>query len=124
MWTVDGAELPSEVRQTRYPRMARVRQRFDRPRVDDIPATVAAQVAECGLRDRVRPGQPVAVAAGSRGIANIDTIMRAVVDAVRDVGGDPFVFPAMGSHGGATPEGQAAVLEHYGITAELSLIHI
>lgn len=118
MWTVDGAELPSEVRQTRYPRMARVRQRFDRPRVDDIPATVAAQVAECGLRDRVRPGQTVAVAAGSRGIANIDTIMRAVVDAVRDVGGDPFVFPAMGSHGGATPEGQAAVLEHYGITAE------
>ncbi|MEO2005024.1 MAG: hypothetical protein ABGY41_13105, partial [Candidatus Poribacteria bacterium] len=118
MWTVDGAELPSEVRQTRYPSMARVRQRFDRPRVDDIPATVAAQVAECGLRDRVRPGQTVAVAAGSRGIANIDTIMRAVVDAVRDVGGDPFVFPAMGSHGGATPAGQAAVLEQYGITAE------
>lgn len=118
MWNVDGVELPADVRETRYPKMARVRQRFDRPRVDDIPATVAAGVAECGLGERVRPGQSVAITAGSRGIANIDTIVRAVVDAVRGLGGAPFVFPAMGSHGGSTAEGQAAVLEHYGITAE------
>ena len=116
MWSVDGAALPTDVQGTQFPRMARVRQSFDRPRVDDISATVVEQVAACGLGERVGAGQSVAITAGSRGIANMAEIARALVDAVRDVGGEPFVFPAMGSHGGATAEGQAAVLEHYGIT--------
>ncbi len=116
MWSVDGAELPADVRETRFPKMARVRQTFDRPRVDDVAASVRAQAAECGLGSRLRAGDTVAITAGSRGIANIDTVVRGVVDAVRDAGAKPFVFPAMGSHGGATAEGQASVLEHYGIT--------
>ena len=63
----------------------------------------------------IKPGDTVAVGAGSRGIANIDVIVRAVVDYLKDIGARPFVFPAMGSHGGATAEGQLEILEHYGI---------
>jgi hypothetical protein len=60
----------------------------------------------------------VAVGAGSRGIANIAVIVRAAVDYLKELGAAPFVFPAMGSHGGATPEGQREILEHYGITEQ------
>src|SRR5215475_13065537 len=96
------------------PRMIRVRQSFPRPRVSDIPRAVAATLGEAVLR--IRPGDTVAVGAGSRGIANIDTIVGATVRWLRDLGARPFVFPAMGSHGGGTVEGQRSVLEHYGVT--------
>jgi len=64
----------------------------------------------------IKRGDTVAVGAGSRGIANIAVIVRAVVDHLKDLGAKPFVFPAMGSHGGATAEGQLEILAHYGIT--------
>src|SRR5207244_9113190 len=96
------------------PRMIRVRQPFPRRRVADIPRAVAATLGEAALR--IKPGDTVAVGAGSRGIANISAIVGAAVRWLRDLGARPFVFPAMGSHGGGTPEGQLSVLEHYGIT--------
>jgi hypothetical protein len=96
------------------PRMIRVRQTFARPRVSDIPRTVAERLQAAGLP--VKRGDTVAVGAGSRGIANIDVIVGAAVRYLKDLGARPFVFPAMGSHGGGTPEGQLSVLEHYGIT--------
>ena len=96
------------------PRMIRVRQTFARPRVADIPRAVAATLGEAALR--IKPGDTVAVGAGSRGIANIGTIVGATVKWLRDLGARPFVFPAMGSHGGGTADGQLSVLEHYGIT--------
>jgi hypothetical protein len=96
------------------PSMVRVRQAFPRPRVEDIPRTVAERLAAAGLA--VRPGDTVAVGAGSRGIASIDVIVGATVRYLRDLGARPFVFPAMGSHGGGTAEGQLDVLAHYGIT--------
>src|SRR5438874_7812556 len=96
------------------PRMIRVRQTFPRPRVADIPRAVAATLGEAALR--IKPGDTVAVGAGSRGIANIDTIVGATVRWLKDLGARPFVFPAMGSHGGGTADGQLSVLEHYGIT--------
>ncbi len=96
------------------PRMIRVRQTFPRPRVTDVPAAVAHSLADAGLP--IKRGDTVAVGAGSRGIANIDAIVGSTVRWLRDLGARPFVFPAMGSHGGGTPEGQLAVLEHYGIT--------
>jgi hypothetical protein len=94
--------------------MLRVRQNFPRPLVRDIPATVAARLGASTLP--IKRGDTVAVGAGSRGIANIGTIVGATVKYLKDLGARPFVFPAMGSHGGGTPEGQLSVLEHYGIT--------
>src|SRR5438128_9725915 len=96
------------------PKMLRVRQTFARPRVADIPRTVAETLA--AARVAIKRGDTVAVGAGSRGIANIDVIVGAAVRWLRDLGARPFVFPAMGSHGGGTPEGQLSVLAHYGIT--------
>src|SRR5881398_848418 len=97
-----------------WPRMLRIRQTFPRPRVADIPRAVAQALGAAGLP--IKGGDAVAVGAGSRGIANIDVIVGAAVRWLRDLGARPFVFPAMGSHGGGTPEGQLAVLAHYGIT--------
>jgi hypothetical protein len=97
------------------PTMIRLRQTFARPRVEDIPRAVAERLQAAGLP--VRRGDTVAVGAGSRGVANIDTIVKATVRYLLDLGARPFVFPAMGSHGGGTAEGQLSVLAHYGITA-------
>jgi hypothetical protein len=94
--------------------MVRVRQTFARSRVADIPRAVAERLAAANLP--VKRGDTVAVGAGSRGIANIDVIVGAAVRYLRDLGARPFVFPAMGSHGGGTAEGQLDVLAHYGIT--------
>ncbi len=63
----------------------------------------------------IKRGDRVAVGVGSRGIANIVTIARAAVDKLKALGAHPFVIPVMGSHGGATPEGQLGVLAHYGV---------
>ena len=100
-----------------YPRILRVRQLFEAPRVDDVAAAVRAEFARIGLAARIRPGQSVAVGVGSRGIAGLPAVVRALVDTLRAAGGAPFIVPAMGSHGGATAEGQERVLAGYGITA-------
>ncbi|MGO9110393.1 MAG: lactate racemase domain-containing protein [Thermoguttaceae bacterium] len=94
----------------------RVRQKFARPRVADIVHEVRAQLARLELSRRVQPGQSVAITAGSRGIANIVAILRAAAEHLRSLGAEPFLVPAMGSHGGGTAEGQRRVLESYGIT--------
>ena len=96
------------------PRMFRVRQSFAGPRLADIPGGVRSALGGAPLP--IRRGDTVAVGAGSRGIANIAAIVRATVDHLKAMGARPFVFPAMGSHGGATAEGQLDVLAHYGIT--------
>jgi hypothetical protein len=99
-----------------FPRMFRVKQRFEGPTLHDIPAAVRDTMRSLRLQDRVKPGQTVAITAGSRGIANIDRITRAVVDELKTLGLKPFIVPTMGSHGEATGEGQRKILEHYGIT--------
>jgi hypothetical protein len=96
--------------------MVRLRQHFDRPRVEDIPAAVRASLEALDLGKTIRPGQSVALTAGSRGIANIPLVLRSAVQFLRDLGARPYVVPAMGSHGGGTAEGQKKVLESYGIT--------
>jgi hypothetical protein len=95
-------------------RLTKIRQRFPRERIDDVAGTVTAQLA--AIRGAIKPGASIAIAAGSRGIANIARIVKAAADFVRDAGARPFVFPAMGSHGGATAAGQAELLASYGIT--------
>ncbi len=101
-----------------FPRMFRLRQTFDARRVTDISGEVSRQLDSLKLNEQIRPGQSVAITAGSRGIANIGQITRAVVDHIKGSGAKPFIVPAMGSHGGGTAAGQTQLLEHYGITAE------
>jgi hypothetical protein len=98
--------------------MVRVRQKFPRPRVENIPATVRATLEKLALGTKIRRGQSVALTAGSRGIANIPLILKSVAQHVRDLGAQPFLVPAMGSHGGATAEGQRQLIESYGISEE------
>lgn len=99
-----------------YPRTFRVRQKFERPLVADVVATVRAELTRIGVASRVQPGQTVAITAGSRGITNIAAIIKAAVDFFRAAGAQPFIVAAMGSHGGGTPDGQRAILTNYGIT--------
>src|SRR5262249_30683211 len=99
-----------------YPKMVRIRQHFERPKVEDIAATVRSSLERLDLGRTIRPGQTVALSAGSRGIANIPLILQSVCRFLKDLGAKPFLAPAMGSHGGGTAEGQRHVLESYGIT--------
>jgi len=98
------------------PKMALVQQQFDPQRIADIPAAVRQEMAKLGLGEKVKGGDTVALTGGSRGVANIDVVTRTIVEEVKRLGGKPFVFPAMGSHGGATAEGQIKVLSNLGIT--------
>ncbi len=100
----------------RLPKMARIRHRFPRPALTDIRAGAAQELKRLRLETRLQPGAEVAVTAGSRGIANIAEILRAAVDSLKDAGAKPFIFPAMGSHGGATAQGQIDVLNSYGVS--------
>ena len=102
------------------PRMVRVKQLLDGSHFEpeEIPGIVHAQLDRPEMRERIRPGMSVAITCGSRGVANIAIITKAIVDFVKECGGVPFVFPAMGSHGGATAEGQIGILTGYGVTEE------
>jgi hypothetical protein len=98
--------------------MVKVKQLFNQPKINDIPATIQEELKLKGLKNRVKKGQKIAVTAGSRGIANIPVILKSIVYELVALGAEPFIIPAMGSHGGATPEGQIEVLHSLGITEE------
>jgi hypothetical protein len=99
-----------------FPRLLLVRQKFPDRRIPDVAAAVRQELAAGGFAARLKPGAHVAIGVGSRGIHNIATIVRNVVDYWKAQGMHPFLFPAMGSHGAASAAGQAEVLAHYGIT--------
>ncbi len=101
-----------------YPRIFRVRQKFDDPHLDDIAGAVENELTRLRLSNVILAGQSVAISAGSRGITNINFVTRAIVDHIRQLGAEPFIVPAMGSHGGGTAEGQQRILESYGVTEE------
>ena len=109
------AQLLSKVR---IPKVCKVRQQFDNVRCEAIEDEVRKQLQRPGTLDRIRSGDSIAIAAGSRGVANIARIIRTIVDEVKGVGGNPFIVPAMGSHGGATAEGQREILASLEITEE------
>lgn len=102
------------------PRMVKVKQIFDHSHYtpEEIPDIVLNELDRLALRRIIRGGMEIAITCGSRGVANIAIITKAIVDFVKSCGGRPFVFPAMGSHGGATAEGQREVLAAYGVTEE------
>jgi hypothetical protein len=99
-----------------FPRWARVKQHLDPAELSDPTAAVIEQLARPEIADTIKPGMRVAITAGSRGIDRINLAIKGVVEAVKSRGAFPFIVPAMGSHGGATVEGQTAILEHFGIT--------
>ena len=101
-----------------FPRIFRARQRFEAPLCEDVPGEVKSQLEALNLPSRVSAGQSIAITAGSRGITNIAVILRSAVEYFLSLGANPFIVPAMGSHGGGTAEGQRQVIESYGITEE------
>lgn len=100
------------------PQMVRIRQKFDGTRVDDYTGVLRRELKKPGAIDAVKPGQRVAVAVGSRGVAHIAEFTRTTIEALKEAGAEPFIVPCMGSHGGATAEGQRDVLHHLGVTEE------
>lgn len=100
------------------PRMVAVRQKFDPEYIEDVAAEVRKELDRDEVKAKIFPGMRVAVTAGSRGIDNLEIVVREVVSFLKEQGAKPFVLPAMGSHGGATAEGQLAVIAEYGITEE------
>jgi len=98
-----------------FSRLLVVRQNFPDRRIPDVAAEVRRQLSASGFAGRLKPGSRVAIGVGSRGIHNIATIVRNVVEYWKSQGMSPFIFPAMGSHGAASAAGQADVLAHYGI---------
>ena len=99
-----------------FPQMVKVHQHFHTRSIQDIPAKIKSEFEALHLSALISPGQTVAITAGSRGIYKIDLITKSIADCLKNIGAKPFIFPAMGSHGGATAEGQKKVLEHYGIS--------
>ena len=108
------------LRDVPLPRMFHAAQAFPDRHIErqDIRQAIFDEIERAGVGGRVKPGMRVAITAGSRGIRNVDEITRSVVSFVRSRGATPFIVPAMGSHGGATAEGQRELLAGYGITEE------
>lgn len=108
------------LRDVQLPAMFSAAQSFPARHIEreEIKEEIFAQISRAGVAERVLPGMRVAVTAGSRGIRNVDEITRSVVAFVKSRGAVPFIVPAMGSHGGATAEGQKALLADLGITEE------
>ena len=100
------------------PRMVHVRQKFQMPRLDSVSAAVVEEFRKPEIRNKIKPGMTIAVGVGSRGVNNIAECARTVIAELKSLGAKPFIFPAMGSHGGATAEGQKEVLDGYGVTEQ------
>ena len=105
------------IRPAAIPKMYEVRQTFERQSIpaDRVRAVIFEQLSQPKFRDLVQPGKRICITAGSRGICNIVEILRSISDFCKENGGRPFLVPAMGSHAGATAEGQLKMLEHLGI---------
>jgi hypothetical protein len=97
-------------------KMRRVAQIFEEDKIENIPQEISNQYEKIRLGRKIKPGKQIGITVGSRGIRNITLIIKAVIEEVRKRGGDPFILAAMGSHGGATAEGQRKIIESYGMT--------
>ena len=99
-----------------YPRLSLIKQHFSTNSIKDIVDTINVELKNLNLTERILPGQSVAITAGSRGITNLNTVYSEVVKALKEIGAEPFLVPSMGSHGGATAEGQKKLLSGYEVT--------
>ena len=116
----DDGTVSRLLKDVRLPRMFHAAQRFADTHIkrEEIEAAIFHEVRRSGMDLRIRPGMRVAITAGSRGIRNVDEITRSIAAFVKSRGAIPFIVPAMGSHGGATAEGQTELLAGYGITPD------
>ena len=120
-----GQHIPIEdAIQVDLPQMTVVRQRFGRQKLDDVRVEVLQQLDRPEIANRVVANARIAVGVGSRGIANISEVVTCLVEELKRRGADPFIFPAMGSHGSATAEGQIKVLANLGITQSSTGVEI
>ncbi|MEC0368948.1 lactate racemase domain-containing protein [Paenibacillus chibensis] len=100
------------------PKMAKVKVNFDDRQIDDLGSALSAKLRQERIRQKIKPGMKIAIAVGSRGLDRIVELTAVTVKALKDAGAEPFIVPSMGSHGGATAEGQREVLAHLGVTEE------
>ena len=116
----DDGTVSRLLKDVRLPRMFHAAQRFADTHIkrEEIEAAIFHEVRRSGMGLRVKSGMRVAITAGSRGIRNVDEITRSIAAFVKSRGAIPFIVPAMGSHGGATAEGQTELLAGYGITPD------
>jgi len=105
-------------------KLQKIKQKLDHTEISDIKQTVSAGFEEQKLSSTIKKDQKVAIAVGSRGITRINEIVASIVDEIKKVGAQPFIVPAMGSHGGATKEGQVEILKNYDISEEKMQIPI
>lgn len=100
------------------PMVAKVRCEFDRSEITDVAAAMRAELSKPEIARRIKPGMRIAIGVGSRGLASLEIMVKTLVDKLKELGAEPFIVPTMGSHGGATAEGQRAILASLGITEE------
>ena len=110
--------IKSLLQEVVLPRMVKIRQTFPAAEISDVPAALCEALSQSGQLDRIQPGMRIAIAVGSRGVDQIPVLVGVTVAELKKRGAEPFVIPAMGSHGGATADGQAEVLDHLGVTEE------
>ena len=107
------------VKEIPLPQMAKVKQTFDDTEIEDVTAVLVTEFEQKKIATTIKPGMSIAVAVGSRGLDRLVEMTKATIDFIKQHGGEPFIVPCMGSHGGATAEGQKAVLEHLGVKEEV-----
>src|SRR5690606_29350244 len=100
-------------------KMAKVKQTFDDTEIEDVSTVLNEEFQKKNIGSLIKPGMQIAVAVGSRGLDRLVEMTKVTIDVIKQYGGEPFIVPCMGSHGGATAEGQKAVLEHLGVKEEV-----
>lgn len=116
-WDRHGV-IDSMLMDVKFQKVAKVLQKFDDNHIHDIPSAIENELLKPEIAGAIKRGQNIAITVGSRGISNIASITREVVKIVKGLGANPFIVPAMGSHGGGTQEGQKQIVESYGVTEE------
>jgi len=100
------------------PKMVKVKQNFEDHKIDDVALAVKNEILKPEITQTIKAGTSIAIGVGSRGVANIDIAVKSLVSSLKELGAVPFIFPAMGSHGGGTVENQIALLAGYGVTED------
>lgn len=98
--------------------MARVTQRLNKDHVPNVSKETRSKLLAAGLKEKIKPGDTIAITAGSRGIGGFIELLSGIIDAVKSVGGKPIIIPAMGSHGGGVASGQMEILKRLGVTTK------